>query len=753
MLPAGFHSSVGALQSNAGTCGERGGAHLKQGTFYPELTLGSGALSYNRRAELQQFLVAVVRRRNVSLHVANLWNAVYFNYDLAYGGFRADQLEQKRIPTRTSLARDFSLPIGGFVRVHTETACGDLLAEVVYKEGAHPEVDGGWADPALSGAPADVRDEVGSQPVSVVRERFVLDLAAFGPDGNAVSAKQYERICRRALWLDGHGHLLMEAMYGPEEAELDDLDYYADYLLREHRDGLLAFCFSEDLSDEELREALLRSFEAVRELAASADELRGWRDKYFFLSTDYRRRLADGGALGGGDLRSLYTGLTRLPNGQSRCYSPLGPRILELLERDGYTAEEEALVRGCAYSAAICHANTYVSDTLAREQAGDGVLETGVHVRLDDDWQSGAIWRAERVADPDRYAFATVSPLVPLGLGYSEAGGLVEETFAADEQPVAASQTGFRVALTLRDRALGRLRLSAEAAGVLAPGAVDVVVRHAETRERTVVEREGATLYGIEWPWEFHPGIILTANVESQGSVVRVRSTPVTPPQVASDGTSFDYETNLGVYERELGLTELSPGERRGVPTLTELINRAFRLRGRERPDGARALTLSGVATIVLGPAWRPGETRPIAATLAAMGLERDGADYLWRPRVTAATRSLDRSLLSAYGEASPRGRLARAVRRHWVPMHIRRYDQWSGKSPSAQKRATYAEARRRHKMHGVLPEQLPDDCTWVAPYDWGGDDGAPLIADAAEPGNGNEVLETLGGLAVEAAS
>jgi hypothetical protein len=743
-LRAAFPSSLSPLQSERANCGERGGGtQLRQGTFYPELTLGAGALSYNRRAELQQFLVAVVRKRNCPLHVANLWNAVYFNYDLAYGGFRADQLEQKRIPTRTSLARDFSLPVGGFVRVHTETACGDMLAEVVYKEGAHPEIVGdGWVDPALSGAPATVIDEVAGQQVAVVRERFVLDLAAFGPEGNSVTAKQYERICRRALWLDEHGHLLMEATYGLEEAELDDLDYYADYLLREHRDGLLAFCFSEELSDEELREALLRSFEAVRELAATSPELRGWRDKYFFLEADYRRRLADSGALGGGDLHSLYLGLTRFPARDRRGYAPLGPRILELLERDGSSAEDEALVRGCAYATAACHANAYVADALAREQSG-GVLASGVHLRLDDDWQAGGIWRAERVDDPDHYALAAVSPLIPLGLGHSETGGPAKEAFAADEQPIAASQTSFRVALTVRDRALGRLRLSAEAAAALAPGPIDMVVRHAETRERTAVEREGATLYGIEWPWEFHPGIVLTANVEAHGSVVRVRTTPVTPPLVAADGKSFDYETSLTVYERETGLAELKPGERRGVPTLAELIHRAFRLRGRPCHDGARALTLSGLATIVLGPVWKPGETRPIAAALAAMGLERDGLDYLWRPRVTARTRSLDRTLLAAYGEAQPRGRLASAVRRHWVPMHIRRYDEWSGRSPSAAKRASYAEARRRYKMHGVLPEQLPENCTWVEPYDWGGEDAPPLVPEQPEAENG--VLDAIG--------
>ncbi len=74
----------------------------------------------------------------------------------------------------------------------------------------------------------------------------------------------------------------MDAEYAPQEAELDDIDFYIEYLLREHRDGLLAFCFSEAPTGEELREALLRSFESVRAIALRADELGSWRDKYFF---------------------------------------------------------------------------------------------------------------------------------------------------------------------------------------------------------------------------------------------------------------------------------------------------------------------------------------------------------------------------------------------------------------------------------------------------------------------------------------
>lgn len=683
------------------------------GTFYPELTLGAGTLSANRRSELQQFLVAVIRQRGCPLHLANLWNAIYFNYDLESRGFIVAELASERIPTRTARERDDGLPVGAFVRVHTETACGDLLGEVIYKEGAHPEVDDGWIAPKLSGAPATAIEETAGRRVAIVRERFVLDLDAFGPGANHISHTQYERLCRRARWLDDHGHFLMEAMYTLDEAELEDLDYYAAYLLKEHREGLLAFCFSEELNGDELREALLRSFDAVRDLALTARELCDWRGKYFFLAADYDQRLNDNGPLGGRDLALLYRGLMNMPVRERCCYSALGPRIRELLEGDGHDPMEQTLVSGSSYATAVCHANAYVADRLRCEQP-DGVLASGVHLRLDDDWQAGGIWRAERVLDRDRYSLRTLPPILPLGLGYAEASGAREATepTSVDEQPIASSQTGFRVVLTLRDRALGRLRLSAAAAQALAPGVIDVAIRHGEIRERYQVQRDGSTLYGVEYPWDLHPGIVLHGNVEASGSVVRIRTEPVTSPLRASDGNSFDYQTNIAVYEREMKLRELSREEKHDAPTLTELINRAFRLRGQVR-DGWRALSLVELAAILLGPGWRAIDTRPIADALDRMDLGRDGAYYLWRARVTQRTRASDRSLLAAYGEARPRGRLNRAVRRHSVRMHLRRTN------PSADKRRTYAAARLRYGMHGVLPEKLPPHCSWVEPYGW----------------------------------
>src|SRR5438552_25353 len=77
-----------AVLDSESLVGRRGS--LRQGMFYPELALGAGSLSYGRRLELQQFLVDVVRQRGCPLHLANLWNALYFHYDLDAHGFRPE---------------------------------------------------------------------------------------------------------------------------------------------------------------------------------------------------------------------------------------------------------------------------------------------------------------------------------------------------------------------------------------------------------------------------------------------------------------------------------------------------------------------------------------------------------------------------------------------------------------------------------------------------------------------------------------
>jgi hypothetical protein len=702
---------------------QKGHVLKKQGTLLPELTQGSGELSSPRAQELSYFLAEVIKRRGHPLHLANLWNALYFAYDLRFGGFHADQINPERIPRREAEAKTWSLPIGAFVRVHTETVAGDIPCEVIYKEGAHPEAEtAGWIPPWLSGAPADTFEEIAGERVAVVRERFVLDRQAFGQELDSLSTKQFDRICKKARWLDEKGHLLIDALYTPEEAELEDVDYYIDYLLKHHRDGLLAYCFDVELSDEELKEALLRSFEAIRELALQAPGIRSWQENYFFSSADYRSRCFNQDrALGESDLERLFRELCKVPKGETRGYAAIGPRIIELLERDGLHPDEEAEIRDCGYARAICCANCFMADKLEIDQA-DGTLPSGVHLRLDDDWQQGGVWRAEIAEDPSRYALKHIPPLMPLGLGYSGSvsAGLIEE-LPLEPELIPESQTHLRFALRLRDRELGRLRLTAEALASLAPGKIEVRLRHNGSHELFEDPAlEDGVLFGITYPFELYPGIVLHVKVEKDGGVVSVYTKATRERLVASDGTEFDWETDVSVYERELGLKQIPARSRQGAPSLRELVNQAFRTRGFKRDDGSRALTFSELAQVIFGPDWTIEEARALGPVLADMELEKDGADLIWRPRVTSRTRASDRSLLKAKGESRPTGRLRAKVRRHWVRMFLRQGDE-SYYRPSEQKKREYAEARRRYGMHGILPEELPEGYTWVKPHPRGG--------------------------------
>ena len=129
---------------------------LEQDLFFPELTAGYGALSAEQKQDLGAFLTEVVSARDFPLHVASLWNVYLW---LRPGGaelLRRNITDLDRIPARTMDGRARALPVGSFVRVHTETRSRDLWAEVVYKEGRHEEISSDPVPGRLSGAPGSV---------------------------------------------------------------------------------------------------------------------------------------------------------------------------------------------------------------------------------------------------------------------------------------------------------------------------------------------------------------------------------------------------------------------------------------------------------------------------------------------------------------------------------------------------------------------------------------------------------------------
>ncbi|MBE0429653.1 MAG: hypothetical protein IBX61_07245 [Thermoleophilia bacterium] len=685
--------------------------------FYPELTLGADALSYSRQQEVSGFLVEVVRQRGFPLHVANLWNALYFRWDLEQHRYVAATIEPARIPRREMNTRDDPLPVGAFVRVKTKTKAGDLWAEVIYKEGADPDVKTDYLPPALCGRSSEMIAIDGRQAV-VLRERYVLDIGAFGLEQNKIRPAAYQRLLQRARWLDERGHLVLEAVYAPEDAQLEDVDLYVNYLLDHHREGLLAFCFSEEPSEEELREAVIRSFASVRDLALARPEICSWRQKLFFDGARFREQIADPGdrPLAAGDLSHLFGSLGRLRGDRRICYMALGPYLDDLLSRDGYEDEERALMRGPAYVRAVAYANSYISDRLEGE-APRGLLEGGIHLRLDDDWQAGGVWRCEQIDGPSSITF--LPPDLPLHLGLAEAEGVAESESEAGAQPEAVTVHSFTVALTGRDIAGGVLRLPPRVVGEVSNSQPTTLrLRHDGDywEQEAALDRATAQVNGIPWPPSFYPGIRVYGNIERGGSIIAIRTKVVIEP-VVIDGVELRYEFIDSVYQRETAGPQLSGEERHGATTINELIYRAFRRHGRDVGEEGKALTYGELVRAVLGPGARASESGALALALAVTNLERREADYIWRPRMTRRTSVSDRSVLEAYGVAQNRRRLRRIVRHHYVPMYLRHMRR---RGVGAEKIHTYAEARVRYGMQGILPEELPDSYTWVEPYECG---------------------------------
>ena len=117
------------------------------------------------------------------------------------------------------------------------------------------------------------------------------------------------------------------------------------------------------------------------------------------------------------------------------------------------------------------------------------------------------------------------------------------------------------------------------------------------------------------------------------------------------------------------------------------------------------------------------------------MGLERDNADYVWTPRLTRTTavppavRSLRRSASRA-----PVPTDSQATRRADVWRHMQQ------RGVAQHKRRTYAAARIKYGMQGLLPETLPAGYTWVEPHER----GATGAFSAIDPGVDDGDTESL---------
>jgi len=610
--------------------------------FVPQMLLGFDALERADAARLVHYLTALVARRGV-VHTIVAFNAVYFGYDLTFGGYVGGPIDFDRFEQVTFGETTAALPVGAMVNV---AAGGDpLFAEVVYKEGAHPALrDDGDVPGWLSGAPAGASGP-GAPPepqaAPVLTERLVVDFDAFGPALIATQAK-LDRLRRRGKWLDADGHLLLQGRYASaEDAEDADTEFYARYLLTRGREQLLAgplpLLLTDDAREDQLGAGLRAALDTITAALASIGTLRIWRG-YAFPRAALGDRLASPGSLGRGDLTALATAISRPAPATRRRFAPtesvrytaVGP----LLRTMSGAAPQLA---GLGYAAAVCHANTVIGDYARREADDCGVLPSGAHLRLDDAWQGGGVWRASHPAGQH----AGIDPLVPLGLGWLEScqppaaeptqPGTEPELApddldsGADLLSVTDSHLSWTVTLRLVHTLTGVAALPDRVAGEFATaGLADAALRLRLTHDGYELDPQDADqaatvtwagprmrLTGIQWPLEFFPGMVLTFTWQRGAVVLRARSTLLEAP-VTIDGTEYEHRYDPGTLTRDTapGCARRGAGDR-GPLTLRERVLRAVRRAGHLDPDGVAVLRRSLLADLVYG---REAGTAGIAA-------------------------------------------------------------------------------------------------------------------------------------------
>jgi hypothetical protein len=762
----------------------------------PQMILGVDDVAPNDVQRLRRYLAALVAARRGPVHVNVAFNACYFGYDLTQNAYVGGALNDLfSFPTVDVSSTCETLPVGALVNI--TAGAHPLFAEVVYKEGAHPDLreDGSLPD-WVSGAPATAAPP-GAAPEgaaesaqdaadsTVLRERLVVDVDAFGAD-LSLSPEQLARIRRHGRGLDRDGHLLLDARYRSRaEADLDDVSFYAKYLLSTGREQVLsasapmplAAVLTEDAGEPELEAALLGLLRTIEQALAEIGELRLWRG-YAFTRASLGARLRDTGPLGGADLGSLAVELGRqaVPSANRRfapartvAYTAIGPRLRA-------STDAETLLAGVGYATAVCHANSVVADYARRDVDGDGLLPDDVHLRLDDPWQGGGVWRAERPGSP----WVNVDVTQPLGLGWlSTVPGALEpppspapdappdgpepdEPVEHDESEagdatlltVTNSQTSWSQPLRLRHQLQARLPLPELVANQIrttgGPPRLRLMLNHdgydldiVQAQQETVTELYGPTpdLSGIDWPLEFFPGIILTCTWPRGGSVVRATSTLLDAP-VTVDGFEIEHRYDASILTRDTApgapqRTEASAGgstPAAGTLTLAERILRAVRRLGLLSHDGTAVLARTHLAPAVYG-AETPGSDTALDEAVgqlidsAALNADVAGVRPGGQLEYPAASGSATTPVLVytpqvAVGTARPGRRFvmrrleARFVRATDVTGHLRYIAHLGWEAGEAARRA-YREDRARLGLAG--PAELPAGYTYVSPFRRGG--------------------------------
>jgi len=525
--------------------------------------------------DIVELAVGAIRLAGRPVSLPGLMNVLWFErggaggYDGAAFGEYLEGLPyfSHAPPGRAGAGRvQDAVPVGALVKV----VIGDSEAwgEVIWKEGAHPLVGPGWVPGWLSGAPAGIPDdgprgpcfEPGEGPRSLC-ERLVVDFACLG-EGFVPREEKVARERRLERRFDRYGHLVSEVVYPPGLDEADEVTFWAAWTARHHPLALAVAGVAADA-------AVLG--EAASVLAAALDT----RDEVlsfgpYYIASELYHQVVDSDARDDGPLRRSVRGLAHLPHHEQVAWASMSARLA--------AAAGDELPVGDRWPLAVVCASLLGLDTLAVE-AADGDWN-GVHVRLDDPWQGGGLWRAEVLGTVTPVA---ADPAVALGLGWvAHTGGVidrmpaVEEDFDTDEDDLDWSLVDSEVTwvthLSNTDLDCDRLRipkpiseLIAATLHALGQDQILVALRHdgaPEAREFSPLDENGHL--GVVWPLGVWAGTTVRVTWPLEQRIVTVQTRLIGEPELVGD-VGYTHEFNLAVA-LAAGCRALPPSPRSSEP-------------------------------------------------------------------------------------------------------------------------------------------------------------------------------------------
>lgn len=407
------------------------------------------------------FLRELARVRDVPLSVPLAFNALAYAYDLLAGQYDPALLSAARLPAVAADTTIDALPVGALAQLAIGGAPQPF--EVIFRHAEHTALHADGSSPAwLSGAPAGVS----APPTSVgdghpgvptgevvLTERLIIDATALG----AGAPERLRRLTGRVITAEGH--LVVAAAYlDAEQADLDDTRLYASYLLS-RRPGDLRRCLAAlgpvDTPDA-LAGTLHATFDVLAALLDAAGLLR-WHDKYVHPDTyarwmqgDTHVRTVEPGDIDRFCMTAARMCLPRTQRGVTwpgkPAYLAIGPTLRVSVTDPDAADLPAAGLRGPQYATALTCAQLYLAQSLTgRHDSIVDVSGTEVHVRLDDAWQGGGIWRAHvlernELLDPVDLPLAlgwltTLQPDVPVHPTWHTAAPAAED--AASTTPAA----------------------------------------------------------------------------------------------------------------------------------------------------------------------------------------------------------------------------------------------------------------------------------------------------------------------------